>query len=133
MSSPSLVYSEFQPNGQAPISCTDKPLTCQIRSNDINVTQFAAPRRLKTYEIPQIVNNSRLAARNAIEAGFDGVETHGAHGYIVDQFMKDQVNDRIDQYGGSLENRCWCALEIVEAVANEIRAEKVHIRLSPFA
>ena len=65
--------------------------------------------------------------------GFDGVEIHGAHGYLIDQFMKDQVNDRIDQYGGSLENRCRFALEIVEAVTNEIGANKVGIRLSPFA
>ncbi|KAG5608273.1 hypothetical protein H5410_019554 [Solanum commersonii] len=52
--------------------------------------------------------------------GFDGVEIHGAHGYLIDQFMKDQVNDRTDQYGGSLENRCRFALEIVEAIVNEI-------------
>lgn len=65
--------------------------------------------------------------------GFDGVEIHGAHGYLIEQFMKDQVNDRTDEYGGSLENRCRFALEIVEAVVNEIGAEKVGIRLSPFA
>ena len=65
--------------------------------------------------------------------GFDGVEIHGAHGYLIDQFMKDQVNDRTDQYGGSLENRCRFALEIVEAVSNEIGADRVGIRLSPFA
>ena len=65
--------------------------------------------------------------------GFDGVEIHGAHGYLIDQFMKDQVNDRTDQYGGSLENRCRFALEIVEAVSIEIGADRVGIRLSPFA
>jgi 12-oxophytodienoic acid reductase len=66
-------------------------------------------------------------------AGFDGVEIHGAHGYLLEQFMKDKVNDRTDEYGGSLENRCRFALEVVEAVANEIGADKVGIRLSPFA
>src|SRR6185437_3250114 len=65
--------------------------------------------------------------------GFDGVEIHGAHGYLIDQFLKDQVNDRTDKYGGSLENRCRFALEIVEAVVDEIGPEKVGIRLSPFA
>ena len=65
--------------------------------------------------------------------GFDGVEIHGAHGYLIDQFMKDQVNDRMDQYGGSLENRCRFALETVEAVVKEIGANRVGIRLSPFA
>ncbi|KAF2296964.1 hypothetical protein GH714_013714 [Hevea brasiliensis] len=125
--------SGFQPNGQAPISPTDKPLAPQIRANGIDVAQFTPPRRLRTDEIPQVVNDFRIAARNAMEAGFDGVEIHGAHGYLIDQFMKDQVNDRTDQYGGSLENRCRFALEIVEAVANEIGADKVGIRLSPFA
>jgi len=66
-------------------------------------------------------------------AGFDGVEIHGAHGYLLEQFMKDKVNDRTDEYGGSLENRCRFALEVVEAVANEIGTERVGIRLSPFA
>ena len=65
--------------------------------------------------------------------GFDGIEIHGAHGYLIDQFLKDQVNDRTDKYGGSLENRCRFALEIVEAVVDEIGPEKVGIRLSPFA
>ncbi|RAL42986.1 hypothetical protein DM860_009768 [Cuscuta australis] len=125
--------SGFQPNGQQPVSSTDKALTPQVRSNGTDVAPFTPPRRLRTDEIPQIINDFRLAARNAIEAGFDGVEIHGAHGYLIDQFLKDQVNDRTDQYGGSLENRCRLALEIVEAVSNEIGADKVGIRLSPFA
>ncbi|GFQ00589.1 12-oxophytodienoate reductase 1 [Phtheirospermum japonicum] len=108
----------FQPNGQAPISCTDKGLTPQIRANDLDLDEFTPPRRLRTDEIPQIVNDFRVAARNAIEA---------------DQFLKDQVNDRTDQYGGSLENRCRFAFEIIEAVTNEIGAHRVGIRLSPFA
>lgn len=80
-----------------------------------------------------MVNDFRLAARNAIDAGFDGVEIHGANGYIIEQFLKDQVNDRTDEYGGTLENRCRFALEIVEAVANEIGGDRVGIRLSTFA
>ncbi|KAK2371859.1 putative 12-oxophytodienoate reductase [Trifolium repens] len=111
-----------------PVSSTDKPLT---PSNDAE--KITPPRRLRTDEIPQIVNDFILAARNAIEAGFDGVELHGANGYLLEQFMKDQVNDRTDEYGGSLENRCRFVLEVVEAVANEIGAERVGLRLSPFA
>ncbi|KAF8411933.1 hypothetical protein HHK36_004491 [Tetracentron sinense] len=123
----------FQPNGQAPISCTDKSFTPQIRANGIDVAGFSTPRRLRIDEIPLVVNDFRIAARNAMEAGFDGVEIHGAHGYLIDQFMKDQVNDRTDKYGGSLENRCRFALEVVEAIVDEIGADKVGIRLSPFA
>lgn len=68
-----------------------------------------------------------------LPSGFDGVEIHAAHGYLIEQFMKDHVNDRSDRYGGYLENRCRFALEIVEAVVNEIGADKVGVRLSPFA
>ncbi|KAJ4756254.1 12-oxophytodienoate reductase-like protein [Rhynchospora pubera] len=123
---------QFQPNGQAPISSTDKPVTPKQLANG-EVIEYSPPRRLKTDEISKIVNDFRLAARNAIEAGFDGVEIHGAHGYLIEQFLKDEVNDRTDQYGGSLENRCRFALEIVEAVSKEIGPERVGIRLSPFA
>ncbi|GKB13108.1 putative 12-oxophytodienoate reductase 11 [Tanacetum coccineum] len=119
---------EFQPNGEAPISSTEKEMTPGLAGGD-----WSPPRRLRTDEIPALVNDFRLAARNAIDAGFDGVEIHGANGYIIDQFLKDKVNDRTDQYGGSLENRCRLALEIVEAVANEIGGDKVGIRLSTFA
>ncbi|KAB5529880.1 hypothetical protein DKX38_019961 [Salix brachista] len=116
----------FQPDGQAPVSSTDKPI-----SSPVEGMEFTPPRRLRTDEIPQIVDDFRISARNAIEAGFDGVEIHGAHGFLIDQFMKDQVNDRTDHYGGSLENRCRFSLEIVEAIVNEIGSDKVGIRLSP--
>lgn len=124
--------TEFQPNGQAPISSTDKQVTPQV-SHDGQVLEFAPPRRLKTEEIPNIVDDFRIAARNAIEAGFDGVEIHGANGYLIDQFMKDSVNDRSDAYGGSIENRCRFAAEVITAVAGEIGAHRLGVRLSPFA
>ncbi|CAA7029496.1 unnamed protein product [Microthlaspi erraticum] len=123
------VFNQDQPNGEAPISSTDKPLT----SKNIYGGEFTPPRRLRTDEISAIVNDFRVAARNAMEAGFDGVEVHGAHGYLIDQFLKDKVNDRSDEYGGSLENRCRFAVEVVEAVAKEIGSDRVGIRFSPFA
>lgn len=123
----------FQPRGQAPISSTDKQLVPQVRSNGIDVADFSPPRQLTTEEIPMIVNDFRVAARNAIKAGFDGVEIHGAHGYLIEQFLKDQVNDRTDKYGGSLENRCRFALEVVQAVVDEVGADRVGMRLSPYA
>ncbi|GFQ00585.1 putative 12-oxophytodienoate reductase 11 [Phtheirospermum japonicum] len=67
------------------------------------------------------------------KGGFDGVEIHGAFGYLIEQFLKDQVNDRTDEYGSTLENRCKFALEIVKAICDEIGADRVGIRLSPFS
>nr|CAB3467471.1 unnamed protein product [Digitaria exilis] len=94
------------------------------------VLQAAAAR---TEEIAGIVEDFRRAARNAVEAGFDGVEIHGAHGYLLEQFMKDGTNDRDDCYGGSLENRCRFAVEVIDAVVQEVGAHRVGVRLSPFA
>ncbi|KAK1437969.1 hypothetical protein QVD17_03770 [Tagetes erecta] len=119
--------------GHPPVSCTDKPCSPFIDDSGEVLFEYQPPRRLKPEEITLIVNDYRIAARNAMEAGFDGVEIHGANDYLIDQFLKDQVNDRNDEYGGSLENRCKFALEVVEAVANEIGADKVGIRLSPFS
>ncbi|XP_057977200.1 putative 12-oxophytodienoate reductase 11 isoform X2 [Malania oleifera] len=119
----------FQPNGEAPISCGTKGVTPGIKGVD-----WSPPRPLRTDEIPNIVRDFRLAARNAIEAGFDGVEIHGANGYLLEQFMKDQVNtEREDQYGRSLENRCRFPLEVVAGVVDEIGGDRVGMRLSPYA
>ncbi|XP_071715596.1 putative 12-oxophytodienoate reductase 11 [Rutidosis leptorrhynchoides] len=122
----------YQPDGQPPISSSNKELIPQMRNDIVDAALFTPPRRLSTEEVPLVVNDFRLAARNAIEAGFDGVEIHGAYGYLIDQFLKDGVNDRTDKYGGSLENRCRFALEIVDAIVKETGADKVGIRLSPF-
>ncbi|KAE9603494.1 hypothetical protein Lal_00001789 [Lupinus albus] len=124
-------FCEYQPNGQAPISSTDKAIRKAVSTE--YPAPRPAPRRLRVDEIPMIVNDFRMAAKNAIEAGFDGVEIHGAHGYLIEQFLKDKVNDRDDEYGGSIENRCRFPLQVVKAVADEIGADKVGVRLSPFA
>ncbi|TKW20284.1 hypothetical protein SEVIR_4G076600v4 [Setaria viridis] len=120
--------TDFQPNGHAPISSTDKQISPNIETGKV----YSKPRRLRKEEIPGIVDDFRRAARNAIEAGFDGVELHGAHGYLIEQFMKDSTNDRTDEYGGSLENRCRFAVEVVDAVVREVGANRVGMRLSPF-
>ncbi|CAL5205757.1 unnamed protein product [Lathyrus oleraceus] len=124
---------EFQPEGKPPISCTDKRLRKDISNDPAAADKYPPPRRLNTHEIPIIVNDFKIAARNAMEAGFDGVEIHAGNGYLLDQFLKDKVNDRDDKYGGNLENRCRFPLEVVKAVADEIGADKVGVRLSPFA
>ena len=113
--------AELQPDGQAPISSTDK----QISPNAVPGEVYSKPRRLPKEEIPAIIDDFRRAARNAIAAGFDGVEIHGGHGYLIEQFMKDGSNDRADEYGGSLENRCRFAVEVAGAVVGEVGASCV--------
>lgn len=91
------------------------------------------PHRLTVPEIHQKLTNYATAARNAIAAGFDGVELHGANGYLIDQFTQSNSNQRADQYGGSIENRSRFAVEATQAVCEAIGADKVGIRLSPFS
>jgi N-ethylmaleimide reductase len=89
------------------------------------------PRRLSTEEIPGIIELFRAAAVRSREAGFDGVQINGAHGYLLDQFLRDSVNDRTDQYGGSLPNRARLLLEVVDAVIAVLGASRVSVRISP--
>lgn len=89
------------------------------------------PRALETNEIPEIVEQFRKGAENALAAGFDGMELHGAFGYLIDQFLQDCTNQRSDEYGGSVENRARFMLEVVEAVASVWGANRVGIKLSP--
>lgn len=90
-----------------------------------------APRALETAEIPGIVQEFRQAAINAQAAGFDGVEIHGANGYLLDQFLEDGTNQRTDEYGGSVENRARLLLEVLGAVAGVWGSDRVGVRLSP--
>ena len=94
-------------------------------------TDISEPRALALAEIPGIVDDFRRATVNAIEAGFDGVEIHGANGYLLDQFAKDGANKRTDAYGGSIENRARLMLEVTKAVASEAGPERTGIRISP--
>ncbi|GAA5784240.1 alkene reductase [Chitiniphilus shinanonensis] len=90
------------------------------------------PRALSVAEIADIVADFRQAARNAIDAGFDGVEIHGANGYLIDQFLRSTSNQRTDQYSGSTDNRLRFLREVVEAVTAEIGAERTGLRLAPY-
>ena len=92
---------------------------------------YETPKALETAEIPQIVELFVNAAKLAKEAGFDGVEIHGANGYLLDNFLRSTFNNRTDQYGGSLENRARLLLEVVEAVAKVFPVEQIGVRLSP--
>jgi len=92
---------------------------------------FVTPRALETDEIQGIVEDYRKAAKNALEAGFDGVEIHSANGYLLDQFLRDGSNKRTDCYGGSFENRARLLFEVTEAVISVCGTQRVSIRLSP--
>lgn len=92
---------------------------------------FVTPRALRTDEIPMIIEYFRHGAQNALQAGFDGVEIHGANGYLIDQFLQDGTNKRTDQYGGSIENRARLALEITDAVISVWGADRVGYHIAP--
>jgi 2,4-dienoyl-CoA reductase-like NADH-dependent reductase (Old Yellow Enzyme family) len=92
----------------------------------------SAPRQLRTEEVARVTRDFLRAARCAIEAEFDGIELHGANGYLFEQFINGSVNTRTDEYGGSIENRLRFTLETVDAIADEIGADRVGIRLAPF-
>jgi N-ethylmaleimide reductase len=123
-------HVDVQPGGAAPVAPSAIGAETKTFVNNA-FTDTSMPRPLTLEEIPGIVDDFRRAAANAIEAGFDGVELHGANGYLLDQFAKDGANQRTDAYGGSVENRARLMIEATAAVAAEIGAERTGVRLSP--
>lgn len=105
-----------------------------VSSSDIaqSMAPDSKPRPLTKSEIDQNVENFAIAAKNAIKAGADGVEIHGANAYLIDQFLQECSNVRIDEYGGSIENRSRFALEVVDAISSSIGSDRTGIRLSPW-
>lgn len=127
-------HNELQPGGQAPVAPSAiraKTKTVLIRDGVPTFEDTSMPRALSLEELPGIVADYRRAAKNAIAAGFDGVEVHGANGYLLDQFMRSGANTRTDAYGGSIENRARLLVEVMTAVAQEIGGDRVGLRLSP--
>ena len=90
------------------------------------------PRELTVAEIKEYVQLYAKAARNAMEAGFDGVEVHAANGYLLDQFLQSVSNERTDEYGGAVQNRLRFPLEVIDAVVNAVGAERTGVRMSPW-
>jgi N-ethylmaleimide reductase len=124
-------------DGELPVAPSAVPFDGQVWKVDpaTGVGAMVAcptPRALNRDEIRSIVEDFRRAARNAIQAGFDGVEIHGANGYLVDQFLRTTSNLRTDEYGGSRANRLRFLEEVVGAVADEVGADRTAIRLAPF-
>ena len=125
-----ISHTSLLPEGVQPVA----PSAIRANAKTFTADGFvdvSEPRALALEEIPGVVDEFRTAARNAIDAGFDGVEIHGANGYLIDQFLRDGANHRDDAYGGSIESRTRFLFEVVKAVAEEIGAGRVGVRLSP--
>ncbi|MBS4050238.1 MAG: alkene reductase [Methylomonas sp.] len=118
-------------NGAEPVA----PSPIAITNDEVHTPEgkksYTVPRPLAEHEIPAIADGFAQAARNAIAAGFDGVEIHGANGYLLDQFLRDGSNQRRDNYGGPLKNRARLLLEVIEAVTAAIGNQRVGLRISP--
>jgi N-ethylmaleimide reductase len=133
-----ISHVDLQPGGQPPVAPSAiraNAKTYLIREeNGQRVGGFvdtSEPRALRLDELPGVVESFRQAARNAVEAGFDGIEIHAANGYLLDQFLRSGSNQRTDAYGGPIENRARLLMEVMQAVCDEIGGERVGIRLSP--
>ncbi len=125
-----ISHVSLQPGGQAPVSSTARPAGTKTYIAGGFAT-CSPPRALATEEIPGVVEQYRRAALNALEAGFDGVEVHGANGYLIDQFLRDSINDRSDAYGGAIDNRIRFLREVMQAVTGAIGGGRTGLRLSP--
>jgi N-ethylmaleimide reductase len=127
-----ISHPTLQPGGVAPVAPSAiAPVKQRTFIETGSFTEVGMPRALRLDEIPHIVEDYRQAARNAILAGFDGVEIHAANGYLIQQFLSDRTNHRTDQYGGSIENRLRFAIEVTEAIVAEVGASRTGIRISP--
>jgi N-ethylmaleimide reductase len=125
-----ISHLSLLPPGVVPVSSTNR----RAKGKTFTAQGFedvAEPRALRLDEIPRLISDYVKAARNAIDAGFDGVEVHAANGYLLEQFIRDSVNDRTDAYGGSKENRARLVFEVIEAIVKEIGAGRTGLRLSP--
>lgn len=125
-----ISHPSLQPGGALPVA----PSAIRPGGDSFTEAGFqpcVTPRALDTAEIPGIVEQYRCAAKNALAAGFDGVEIHAANGYLIEQFLRDSTNRRTDAYGGSRENRARLLLEVTKAVAGVCGGDRVGVRLSP--
>jgi N-ethylmaleimide reductase len=129
-----ISHTSLQPNGQAPVApsaIVAKSKTVLIENGVPSFVPTSAPRALELAEMPGIVADYRRAAKNAIDAGFDGIEVHAANGYLIDQFLRADSNHRTDAYGGGIENRTRLLKEVMLAVSQEIGGGRCGIRISP--
>jgi N-ethylmaleimide reductase len=125
-----IALPDFLPENQQPVAPSSVQAAGQ-NYTDEGMKNFVTPRELTVEEINETVTDFAKAAKNAIEAGFDGVEIHGANGYLIQQFLSTNVNQRVDEYGGTIENRSRFLFEILEAVTAEIGSSRTSVKLSP--
>ncbi len=125
-----ISHSSLLPGGAAPVSSTARVSNAMTFTRD-GFVPVSAPRALRDDELPGLVEDYRRAARNAIDAGFDGVEVHAANTYLLEQFLRDSINDRSGPYGGPIAQRARLLLEVIRAVSGEIGAGRTGVRLSP--
>lgn len=123
-------HPSLYPNGELPIAPSAVASGEQMISFE-GPLDHPTPREMTTEDIANVIEEFVQAARNAMEAGFDGVEVHGGNGFLVHQFLADNTNLRTDEYGGSVANRIRFAVEVVRAIAEAIGADRVGIRMSP--
>ncbi|MBW4473135.1 MAG: alkene reductase [Stenomitos rutilans HA7619-LM2] len=126
-----ISHPSLQPDGVLPVAPSAIAPTDGEATTYEGPKPYVTPRALETNELPGIVEQYRQGAVNAMTAGFDGVEVHGANGYLLDQFLRDGTNKRTDAYGGSIENRARLLLEVTETVVGVWGADRVGVRLSP--
>lgn len=127
-------HVDLLPDGQKPVApsaITAKTKTVLLRDGAAVFVDTSEPRALDLAELPGIVSDFHRAARNAMDAGFDGIEVHAANGYLLDQFLKTGSNLRTDAYGGSIANRARLLIEVMQAITAEIGGDRTGIRLSP--
>ncbi len=125
-----ISHRSMQENGELPVAPSAIAARGKVFTYD-GMKDFETPRALETEEIAGIVEYFRLGAENAQKAGFDGIEIHGANGYLLDQFLEDSTNQRIDNYGGAVANRARLLLEVVDAALTVWDANRIGVRLSP--
>ena len=125
-----ISHTSLLPDGQQPVSSTARRANAKTFTAK-GFEDTSTPRALRLDEMPGIVTEFQQAARCAMAAGCDGVEVHGANGYLLEQFLRDSINDRSDAYGGSQHNRIRLVIEVMTAVAREIGAGRTGLRLSP--
>ncbi|MCF0049051.1 alkene reductase [Dyadobacter sp. LJ53] len=128
-----IAHVDNLPEGYHPVGLSDIRAAGEIYTDTVGPQQHSVPVPLDAAGIANLINDFVKAALNAMEAGFDGVELHGANGYILEQSLNPHINNRSHDFGGSIENRSRLTLQIAERIAGVIGAEKVGLRISPYS